>query len=81
MFALPAAVWPELQCQTMAPPTGPRLEGLGWTEGDENSTNRNVIPTFIYGFYTQYRPIVHRLATINNAADRQTFIQQTERLE
>ena len=35
-----------------------------------NGTNRNVVPTFLFEFYTHYRPILHRLATMHNAADR-----------
>ena len=37
-----------------------------------NGTNRNVVPTFLFDFKTHYRPNLHRLATIHNAADIQT---------
>ena len=56
-----------------APPFG----GLGWPWGVENGTNRNLVPTFLFDFYTHYRPILHRLVTIHNAADD----RQTERSE
>ena len=34
-------------------------------------TNWNVNPTFVFDFYTHIMSILHRLATIHNAADRQ----------
>ena len=46
--------------------------GLGWTQGVENDTNRNLVSTFLFDFYPHYTPILHRLAAIHNAADRQT---------
>ena len=39
--------------------------------GVENGTNRNIVPTFLFEFYTHRGSILHRLATIHNAADRQ----------
>ena len=48
----------------------PRLGCLGWTQGVEIGANQNVVPTFLFDFYTHYRPILRRLATIHNAADR-----------
>ena len=37
--------------------------------GVENGINRNLGPTFLCDFYTVYRLILHRLASIRNAAD------------
>ena len=34
--------------------------------------NRNVVPAFLFDFYTHHRPTLHCSATIHNAADRQT---------
>ena len=53
--------------------------GLHTTEaqGVENGTDRNFVPTFLFDIYTHYRPILHRLATKPNAADR----RQIERWE
>ena len=45
--------------------------GLGWTYEVENGTTRNVVPIFLCDFCTHYRPILHRLAAIHNAADEQ----------
>ena len=43
------------------------------TYGVENgSSNRNVDSTFLFDIYTRYLPILHRLATVHNAVDRQT---------
>ena len=50
----------------------PPFGGLRWTCGVENGTNRNLVPTLLFDFYTHYRPILHLLATIHNVADRQT---------
>ena len=46
----------------------------------ENGTNRNVDPAFLFDVYTHQRPILHRLATIHNAADsrQMTDERQTE---
>ena len=33
----------------------------------------NVDPTFLFDFYTHYRPILHRLAAIHDAADEQSL--------
>ena len=41
---------------------------LRWTYGVKNDTNQNVVSTFLFDFNTHYRPILHRLATIHNAA-------------
>ena len=38
--------------------------------GVKNDANQNGIPTFLFDFYTHYRPNFHRLATIHNAAVR-----------
>ena len=59
-FDLSSAVWSEFQCQIMPPPP---FWGLEWSQGVENGINRNVIPTFLFIFYTHYRPILHHLAT------------------
>ena len=40
--------------------------------GAENGANRNVVTIFFFYFYTQLRPIWHRLATIHNVEYRQT---------
>ena len=32
-----------------------------------------IFPTFIFDFYTPYRPISHRLATIHNEVDIKTY--------
>ena len=50
----------------------PPIRGLGWTRGVQNDNNWNVVPTFHFYFYTHYRPILHRLATIHNVAERQS---------
>ena len=52
------------------PPIQCRVWGLRWTKEDENNTNRNVEPTFLFDFYTHRTPILHCLATIHNVADR-----------
>ena len=30
--------------------------GLWWTQGAENGTNRSLVPTILFDFYTHYRP-------------------------
>ena len=51
---------------------------LGWISEVENVTNRNVDEIIPSRLYTHYKPpILHRLATIHNAAER----RQTERSE
>ena len=47
--------------------------GLGG-RGLKNGTNQKVGSTFLFDFYAHYRPTLHRLATIHNAAEdrRQT---------
>ena len=70
-------VWLQFQCQVMPPPIRPRFGELGWTYGVENGTNRNLVATFLFDFYTHFVPILRRLATIHNAAD----ILQTKRSE
>ena len=57
-----------------ARPIGLPVWGLGWTYGVESSTNRNVDCTFLFDFYTHYRPYSHRLDTITmqQTTDRQT---------
>ena len=63
-------------------PPPPPFGGLGWTyEGRLKVVpiDRNVETTFLLDFYTPYRPIVHRLATIHNAANRQTTGRQNDR--
>ena len=47
----------------------PPVGGVGWTYGIENFSIRNVDPTFLFDFYTPYKPILHRLTTTHNAAD------------
>ena len=49
------------------PQFDPPFWGVRVDLGDEN-----VIPTFLFDFHTHNNPILHRLATIHNAADRQT---------
>ena len=46
--------------------------GSGGAEGIENGTNRNLVPAFLFDFLRHYRPILHRLATLHNRANRQT---------
>ena len=70
-FALPATVWSQFQCQVMTPYSIPNLEVRG-DLGVENNTNRNLIPTLLFDFYTHYRPNLHCVATIHNAADRES---------
>ena len=76
-FALSADVWPEFQCQIIArtqtrPPLGGR--GLRWTHGVKNGIPIEMSSphSFLFDFYMPYRPILPRLATIHNAANRQT---------
>ena len=59
-FYLPT-VWSQLQCQIM-----------GRAKWVENGTNQNLDPTRLLDFYTQHRPILHRLGTVNFAPDRLT---------
>ena len=47
----------------------PRLGVTGYI-GVEYGTNRNVFLTLLLDIYTHNRSILHRLATIHNAADR-----------
>ena len=51
--------------------------GLGLTV--ENATNLNVVPTFLHAtsVHTIGLSILHRLATIHNAADSQTIGSET----
>ena len=79
-FALSAAAWLEFQCRIMAsqfdpPPFG----GLWWTKWVENGTNLNVVPTFLFDFYTHYRVILHCLATGPQCTTRQTDRHATDR--
>ena len=71
-----AVFWLEIQCQIRAPhlDPAPRL-AVRLDLAVEKVTNLNLVPTFLFDFYTYYRPIFHCLATIYNAADRQTDIQ------
>ena len=51
----------------------PPISNPVWVgQGGRNLYNRNVVHTLLFDFYTHYRPILHCLATIQNAADRQT---------
>ena len=62
------SIWCRLDGMSMSnydPPFGE----LGWTQGVENDTNQNVNPRFLCDFYTHYRPIMHFLAILHNAAD------------
>ena len=43
--------------------------------GVANGTNGNV-PTYLFDIYTHYMPLLHRVATIHNEADRQTADRQ-----
>ena len=61
------------------PPIRPPIWGAMVDLGVENGTNLNLVPRFIFDFYTYYRHILHRLATIHNAADSQTDRQTTDR--
>ena len=54
-----------------SPQFSPMLSGLT-REGIETGANRKVDPTFLFDFYTHHTPILHRLAAMHNAADRQT---------
>ena len=54
------------------PQIRPPFGGLGWTQEVDNGTNRHLVPTFLFDLYTHYRPVLHRVATLHNAADRQT---------
>ena len=47
----------------------PPIWGVRVEIGVENSINQNLVPTFLSDFYTNYGPILHRFATIHNAAD------------
>ena len=40
--------------------------------GGENCTNINLVPMFLFDFYTHYGHILHRLVIIHNAEDRQS---------
>ena len=46
------------------------LFGVRVDAGVENSKNINLDPTFLFDFYTQHRPLLHRFAT--SCTDRQT---------
>ena len=50
----------------------PQFVGVRADLGVENGTNRNLVPIFLFDFYAHNRPILHRLATMHNAADGQT---------
>ena len=67
-FARSATVWPGFQCQIMPPPSPPiqtpRLVGGQKWYQSKCCTN---IPIQL-----NYRPILHRLATIHNVTDKQT---------
>ena len=45
-----------------------------------NGTNQNIVPTSLFDFYTHHKPILHRLVTIHNAADRQSGARAMGRL-
>ena len=51
------------------PPFGRNSDGFCWD--CPHSTNRNDDPKFLFICYTHHRPILHRLTTIHDAADRQ----------
>ena len=48
----------------------PQFDPVCLTQDVENGSNRNVDLTFLFDFYAHHRPILHRSATIHNAADR-----------
>ena len=66
-FARSAAVW--LEWNSSVNLCHPSL-GVPVNLGSQNGTNLNVVPTFLFDFYTHYMPILHCLATIRNATDR-----------
>ena len=72
-----ATVFPEFQCQILPPhanSTPSPCFGVRVGLGGRNGTNRNVDSIFQFDFYTHHnhKPILHRLATIHNTADRET---------
>ena len=40
--------------------------------GGQCGPRRHLVPTFLFDFCTHYRPILHRLAIMRNAGDRQS---------
>ena len=58
------------------PPFGVGVGGTGG--GVENSTYRNVNFTFLFDLYRHHMPILHRMATIHNAADRRLTDRQQQ---
>ena len=54
------------------PPIRPPRLGVRVDLGGRNFTNRNVVPTFVFEFYTDYRHILHRLVAIHYVTGRQT---------
>ena len=63
------------------PKFDPPFVRLIYTKEIENGANRNVDPTLLFDFYTNYGHIVHPLATMHNTADRQRDDRQTGRSE
>ena len=61
----------QLKCQVITP-IRPPIWGVRVDIRVENRTNRNVLPTFLFDFCTHYWPILHHLASIHSAEDRQT---------
>ena len=66
-FALSAAVWPEFQCQIVPPLSTPVWGGGGVSVDQEDRK------------WHQSKCRIHRLATIHNAADRQTTDRAMEK--
>ena len=81
--SLSAVVWLQGQCQVMTPPQFEPLLGVRVDLGVENDdTNRNVARTFLFDFYIHYLwgPLLHRLAAIHNAEDRQPDSQTVQKM-
>ena len=73
-------------CPTAPPPCASNLTvWLGWRWGVrvelgvENGTNQNFDTTFLFNFYTHWRPILHHLSTIQNEVDRKTTDRHNDR--
>ena len=63
-FSLSTAIYPEFQRKIMAPNLSPPICGYRIDIGSR------IVHTFLFDFYTHYMPNLHRLVTIDNAADR-----------
>ena len=54
LLYLPLFVWPGLQCKIMPPPLFDHPFGVRVNLGGRNGTNRNVVATMLFDFYTHY---------------------------